>query len=61
MKSDNPCPSCGGHEWDVYLIDADTKRVRRYSYCTPLVDVEWKWIQFILGFDECRKCGVVVS
>lgn len=62
-KSKNPCPLCGGKEWDVLIIDGSVAKsvgceVFALVDCSPLFDPNPRQC---IAVDECVKCGAVAS
>lgn len=64
-KSKNPCPACGGHLWRCYWLSWSPLNGSTAEPCSPadkpLVDLTVEDYLITEAFDECVKCGAVVS
>lgn len=62
----NPCPECGGKKWICWDLigKAEVLAVSDWGMMvSPIVDCKGDNKDYIIGysFDECVKCGTVVS
>ena len=68
MKSENPCPVCGGHEWNCYSIDIyddcyfvyESEDFPEYQPRFCMVDDPYK-VTFDPFVDVCKTCEIIIS